>query len=105
MANEHEYDKDLGQTKRISPFIQEEPYDSDDAAESYETSGRRCDAAYAADGAAYDDAYEDAYDNEAYGDEEYSDEEYDEEFYEEDEPWLTGCNHCPSGNRGLLCIA
>lgn len=85
MANEHEYDKDLGQTKRISPFIQEEPYDSDDAAESYETSGRRGDAAYAADGAAYDDAYEDAYDNEAYGDEEYSDEEYDEEEYDDDE--------------------
>lgn len=83
-----EYDEDLGQTKRISPF-KELPVDEEQAADTQED--------YAYD-PAYDDetydGYEDEYDEEYDGDyDEIYDEEYDGEYDEEEQP---------SGLRGFL---
>lgn len=78
MAREHEYDEDLGRTKRISPFQQEpeqqdavngaDGYDADDGYQTYE------------DELDYADAYDDEYTDE-YGDEEYEDEQQGGGFF------------------------
>ncbi|MBR5561358.1 MAG: SH3 domain-containing protein [Clostridia bacterium] len=75
MANEHEYDKNLGQTKRISPFQQDDLYEADDYAADHEIAGQQ--KAY--DDVVYDDVYDDAYAQNEY------DEEYDEEYDGEEE--------------------
>lgn len=88
MANEHEYDKELGQTKRISPFIQEDLYDGDDAAQGHEMPEHENGYAYDADQAAYDEAYDDVYADE-YADEEYEDEGYDDDEYEQQQGFFS----------------
>lgn len=71
MANEHEYDKDLGQTKRISPFQQDDPYEAEEHAAGHSAAGQQ----NAYDDAVYDDVYDD----------EYAQDEYDEEYDGEEE--------------------
>lgn len=81
MARRRDYDEEMTQTGRVSPYdqIPQEEYDNDYDDETNQEY----------DDQAYDGAYDDqAYDDEAYDDGEYEDEEYDEEYdgeYEDDE--------------------